>query len=210
MEKDELKDVAYFVEADEYASHSLWTEHKRRASAEDPVWDSTGRGIMRQVSSKKYKDSVTVHFSFFTLGGKKVAFFYPTSKFIDWDAVEQYVLGYVDSDRMTNAENFHNCKEFCSRKTLDPFKITAKSFKASFEDRSSDCSNGETLEDIVIKKSKDSVKIEFTVNCNRYGRHDGNIVIHKDRVIMNFPEVIEGGDLHYDVKRDIETLCENI
>lgn len=208
MEKDELKDVAYFVEADEYASHSLWAEHQRRASAEDPVWDSTGRGILRTVKSKKYNDSVSVHFSFFTLGGKKVAFFYPTSKFIDWDAVEQYVLSYVDSDRMTNAENFHNCRAFCSRKTLDPFKITAKAFKALFEEGSGDCSNGETVKDVIIRKSEDSVKIEFTVDCNRYGRHDGNIVIHRDRVVMNLPELLEGGDLHYRVKEDIKTLCK--
>jgi hypothetical protein len=127
--------------------------------------------------------------------------------------VKEYIALYVSSDRTTDADNFNECKVFCQKMDLDPNKMTCEILKEAF-DRLADNNNGETLNKIsraVIKTIGEryfGVIFEFEVDCGRYGRHDGDIKIYTDRVVMGLPENVEAGDLEYAVKREIEKLCE--
>ena len=63
---------------------------------------------------------------------------------------------------------------------------------------------------LIIKKTNKLIEIEFTVNCGRYGKHDDNYIKISNRgdVRMGLSEIIEGGDLDFELKESIERLIK--
>jgi hypothetical protein len=88
--------------------------------------------------------------------------------------------------------------------------ITANVFKEIFEEISEEYSNSETIDNVEVKKEKNSTIISFELNCGRRGRYDDNwIEINEFGVVQtHLSEIIEGGDLDSNIKDKLEELCQ--
>lgn len=214
MSPDEkLKRVDFFVEANRFAIHELWSKYYGSNNKADKLeWIQDMSGFGRTVGYIN-NSPVSVEFSFYTIGDRFVCFYYATSRFVDWNMITEYLdknwpVKYDNDSRRarTDAENFHNCYNFCKEQSFENIDaIDKKWFIAKFNEISEVESNGESVENVKFNKTESKLTITFAVNADRYGLHrDNNIVITKDKVRMNLAEVIDGGDLHYCLKEAIE------
>jgi hypothetical protein len=67
----------------------------------------------------------------------------------------------------------------------------------SFQDITYDESNGESIDEIDITVEENFIEIDFSVDCDGYGVHDGNTIkIYKDgKIKIYLAEVIESGGI---------------
>lgn len=211
MSNDEkLKSTNYFVEADEFAYDELWRKHYHNNNRADKLeWVQDRAGFSRTIGSLDLLNQkpVVVKFSFFIINNKYVCFYYPSSRFVDWDMVDKFIAEF--GKNKCNAENFRNCMSFCEVVEFENnIDVTKEWFVKTFEQITEDVSNSEKLEDVSITHTDNNTVIQFLVNCGRYGQYDGTIVIDRKRnaIIMNMPEIMEGGDVDSRVKKAIQKL----
>lgn len=81
-----------------------------------------------------------------------------------------------------------------------------------FQEITNEESNGESIDDIEIKRENDNIIIEFTVDCEDYGIHHGNeIIISEDGTLeITLAEVIESGAIGSMLEEAIQSeIIEN-
>ena len=90
-------------------------------------------------------------------------------------------------------------------------KITEKWFINKFEEITDEKGNDETVEDLIITKSDDSVDISFSVDSGRYRiDYDNSIIVtSKGDIEMDLSEIIKGGCFEGELKRSIEYLIKS-
>lgn len=112
-----LRDAAYVVKATHFEKLSFWKENDQ-----DPrvKWEHISTGQEHQVGTIKIGRKVwpvTVVVSFAILNGLLVAFYEPTSRFVDHDMVLTWINSESPayaSGKECNADNFHWCIRFCT------------------------------------------------------------------------------------------------
>lgn len=71
----------------------------------------------------KDKYEVYCDFAFFVVKGKRVCFYYPTSQYISWPLIEEFLEPYflrIDGIRnKCDANNFHRCLDYLQRNTTE-------------------------------------------------------------------------------------------
>jgi len=212
---EKMKRVDFFVEADSFSQDQLYYKYGKSNRADAPEWVNDGEGFGKTIGNIGIGKGrpVTVHFSFAAIGDKYVCFYRALSRFVDWDMIEEYIdknwpVKYDKGTRIarTDASNFVSCYNFCCEQEFENLDaIDEDWFSEMFTEVAEDVSNSEGLEELNIKKGKDSAVITFAINGGRYGLHRNNkITIKKDRVTMDLCEMVEGGDLEYGLKRKIE------
>lgn len=116
---ERLKKVQFFVEANSFERHQLWREHHEKIK-----WDQHSSGISILVGTikpaRKPERPIYVDFSFATINGKLVCFYYGCSALVDYVMIEEwleknYPIKYDNGSRraMSDAGNFHHCLHFC-------------------------------------------------------------------------------------------------
>jgi len=97
--EEKLKSVNLFVEAKDYERHSLWKEFHDKYKW---IQDNSGFGI--QVG-EILGNSVMVTFFFATINDALVCFYEPTSRYVDFVMVEDYIKNNFKA-KVTDAMNF--------------------------------------------------------------------------------------------------------
>lgn len=105
-----LLESRVFVEADSYATSKLWSDWHSKIS-----WEQDNEGMMRQIGfiDKKCTKGVSVQFSFVMIDGIRLCFYNASSRYVDWNMVEEYIkLIWKTRNKteptMVDASNFHN------------------------------------------------------------------------------------------------------
>jgi hypothetical protein len=119
--EEKLKAVDFFVEADGYAVQSLWEKYWYDKKVLRLDWIQDKSGFAKHIGDiNGWKDMpVTCEFSFYIINGKYICFYNPSSNYVDWKMIENWIDNNYpvkyDTDRLarTNAMNFHNCHNFC-------------------------------------------------------------------------------------------------
>lgn len=115
---ERLKKAKFFVEANSFEQHQLWKDFHEKIK-----WEQDLSGIMILIGEIKpaWKPSrpIYANFSFATLNGKLICFYYGCSALVDYDMIEKwlekkYPVKYDKTRRATcDAMNFHQCFHFC-------------------------------------------------------------------------------------------------
>lgn len=113
---EKLKDSVFFVEADSFSKSCLRKKYKDEVN-----WEFDDTGFLRQVGNiGKKTRQVTISFSFAKIFGKRICFYYPTSRFVDYYMIEKYIetnwpLKYDNNSRksMCDAETFYEAINYC-------------------------------------------------------------------------------------------------
>lgn len=121
--EEKLQRTNFFVEADSYSLHSLWKANFYSNEKPDKlVWIQDHSGFSRVIGhiNKNKNMPVCVNFSFYIIGDKYICFYWPTSRYVDWDMVNDWIdknyhRTYDGGTRIArdDANNFHNCLHFC-------------------------------------------------------------------------------------------------
>lgn len=112
-----LKTTIFFIEATSFERLSLWQTYHEK----DVGWEEDNMGFWQVVGNLGSKNKpVCVSFNFVKIYGKRICFYYVTSRFSDSEMVEKYLENNYpvkwdnDSRRaMTDAMNFHNAVDAC-------------------------------------------------------------------------------------------------
>lgn len=106
-----FKDVVFIVEADSFASLSLWRNHFHSPIHENSkitTWEEVNPG--KVITIGHCADSpVCVEIFYSILNGKKVMFYNTCSSIVDYDMVEKWINHYSSGIQSCNAMNFHQC-----------------------------------------------------------------------------------------------------
>jgi hypothetical protein len=94
------------------------------------------------------------------------------------------------------------------KRNIDLSKLTPEVFEQLFHEATEEESNGETLEQLEITQSQNTVTFDFRVDCGRQGIHKDNKVIVNNRGIIqiDLAEVIEGGGIKDSLEEKILNL----
>ncbi len=111
-----LDDTVYVVEADEYAQHHLYKSFRSEVD-----WDFDPRCFSVNIGT--FADApVTLRLLFSKINGKRILFYTPSSRVVNLDMVDKWLLSYCNPTRSgglqrahTNAMNFHQVIDFCRR-----------------------------------------------------------------------------------------------
>ena len=88
-------------------------------------------------------------------------------------------------------------------------EIEEDEFSNMFERISSQYGNGELIAGIDVMYLETTTFINFDVDCDDYGIHKGEVILtDRGNVKMDFPEVIEGGDIEYRLEKELENFIK--
>ena len=116
--QNKINNSIYFVEANSYERISLWREFKERYDENDWKFDNNGYVLsIGNISNHKNKP-VCVEFFFSELFGQQICLYSPTSRFVDYDMIKNWLKNYFfnnDGNKllMTDSMNFHNVIHKC-------------------------------------------------------------------------------------------------
>ncbi len=110
-------------------------------------------------------------------------------KFDNEDMFESYVRMNIDKIVIPQIKEFYKRGNFKKLPTLlednslklDFSKLTKEWLITEFYNISDDIMNGETMENVKIKKSKNLLNITFDVECHPYGLHRNNTISINDK-----------------------------
>ena len=121
--EDKMKRTDFFVEAESFTKDALYSKYFENNEDKDKLyWLNDGAGFGKVVGhiDRLRRKPVTVLFTFAAIGDKYICFYNPTSRFVDWTMVENWIekhcpVTYDNGTRsaMTDASNFHQCYNFC-------------------------------------------------------------------------------------------------
>lgn len=110
-----LATTVFFIEANSFEQLMLWKEHK-----DETNWKEDSSGFYRQIGNIDKGKPVTVSFNFAEIYGKRICFYYVSSRYADYTMVEDwfkenYPVKYDGDSRlaMTDAMNFHHAIGCC-------------------------------------------------------------------------------------------------
>lgn len=99
----EHQDVVYMVEANSFETMMIWREHHKELN-----WKSvTLGGPMFHLGSINDRP-VVLSVDIFSILGRKVMSYNPTSQLVDWVMVEEFLEKSWPNAKKTDAMNFHN------------------------------------------------------------------------------------------------------
>jgi hypothetical protein len=111
-----LDDTVYVVEADEFAQHHLYNNFRCEVE-----WDFDPRCYSVNVGTFG-GEPVTLRLLFSKINGKRVLFYAPSSRVVNHDMVDKWLMNYCNPTRSgglqrahANAMNFHQVIDFCRR-----------------------------------------------------------------------------------------------
>jgi hypothetical protein len=108
--------VEFFVEANSFETFTLWQEYHNEKDIE---WIQELAGFVETIGYINNRP-INLEFSFNVINGKLIAFYSGISALVDHTMIEEWIesrfpVKYDHGGRraMTNAQNFHNCIQFC-------------------------------------------------------------------------------------------------
>jgi hypothetical protein len=123
--EEKLARVCFFIEADSFAEHELWAKHFYYNKEKDKlnwVQDNCASSIIVGHIDKQKKKPVVVVFSFMKIDDKYVCFYHPTSRYVDWTMIDEWIdkrypVKYDSYTRRarTDANDFYSCLNFCKK-----------------------------------------------------------------------------------------------
>ena len=107
-----LSNTVFFVEGDGFIRHNLEKENRKYF---DVLWEQED-GYLRYVGKFGSDGEYEVYcaFTFYLIGGKRVCFYYPTSQYVSWPLIEEFLEPYwklLPGGRKArcDAQNFSHC-----------------------------------------------------------------------------------------------------
>lgn len=99
----EHQDIVYMVEATSYEQLSLWQKHH-----EELDWQEVSRGGPMFNLGELSGRPIVVCVNIFSIHGRNVLFYNPTSQVVDWAMVEDFLEKSWPTVPKTDAMNFFN------------------------------------------------------------------------------------------------------
>ena len=99
----EHQDVVYMVEANSFETLSLWQQHHKELN-----WQEVTRGGPMFQLGQLADRPVVLSVNIFSILGRKVMSYDPTSQVVDWVMVEDFLEKSWPNAKKTNAMNFFN------------------------------------------------------------------------------------------------------
>ena len=95
---------------------SLRNKRINQSRANRISWKEDSRGFLLNIGSKYGRRPIYLHFTFAMIKNKKIAFYYPTSEFVDYKNIEEFLIENFQLTHdnytrwnQTDATNFHIC-----------------------------------------------------------------------------------------------------
>lgn len=109
-----LAKVVFFVEANSFEVFTLWQQHHKEIP-----WEQDLQGFVETISHIEDRP-INLEFSFQTINGKLVAFYTGISALVDHTMIEEWIVSKFpvkngDRRAMSDAQNFHQCIQFCQK-----------------------------------------------------------------------------------------------